>query len=78
MKKITSQTAALKNEKGRAFREFCTNMEKSESCKKKSLDEFMILPIQRITRYHLLLKRLKEFTDKNSTTFDKYVKLSIF
>ncbi|KAI9089641.1 hypothetical protein DFS34DRAFT_638982 [Phlyctochytrium arcticum] len=51
----------LKNRE--AFVDFLAKCESAKECNRYTFDHYMILPVQRIGRYHLLLGRLKTITD---------------
>ncbi|KAI8818743.1 uncharacterized protein EV422DRAFT_163320 [Fimicolochytrium jonesii] len=55
---------------------FTTMLERCESakeCNRYTFDHYMILPVQRIGRYHLLLGRLKKVTDEEDPVHQAYV-----
>ncbi|KAJ3137935.1 hypothetical protein HK101_003795, partial [Irineochytrium annulatum] len=66
IKKMLSRTDA----KGDMFRQFCRRIESDPACDRKNLDDFMMLPIQRITRYHLLLERLKRYMEQGTINYE--------
>ncbi|KAI9342739.1 hypothetical protein DFJ73DRAFT_842184 [Zopfochytrium polystomum] len=67
-KQIVSRMEAQQDARGEQFRAFCRRIEMDELCMRKNLDDFMMLPIQRITRYHLLLERLRKYCEPGSVT----------
>lgn len=67
---IMTNMASRQDEKGEQFRQFQRNIEKSALCERKTMDEFLMLPIQRITRYHLLLSSLKKACEPGSLTME--------
>ncbi|KAJ3103486.1 hypothetical protein HDU97_010069 [Phlyctochytrium planicorne] len=69
-KQIIQKMAARADAKGEQFRQFCRKIENDENCARKNLDDFMMLPIQRITRYWLLLERLKKYMEVGSVGYE--------
>ncbi|KAJ3112850.1 hypothetical protein HDU96_004111 [Phlyctochytrium bullatum] len=69
-KQILQKMSARTDAKGDQFRAFCRKIEKDEACDRKNLDDFMMLPIQRITRYWLLLERLKKYMEPGSVGYE--------
>ncbi|KAJ3216819.1 hypothetical protein HDU67_008905 [Dinochytrium kinnereticum] len=69
-KQILQKMTARTDAKGEQFRAFCRKIEKDDNCDRKNLDDFMMLPIQRITRYWLLLERLKKYMETGSVAYE--------
>ncbi|KAI9346798.1 Dbl homology domain-containing protein [Zopfochytrium polystomum] len=67
-KQIVSRTEQRQDVLGDQFRQFCRRIEADEASQRKNLDDFMMLPIQRITRYHLLLERLATACEGDKST----------
>lgn len=51
--------------KDRTFAEFLEKCRRNESCKNLDIFSFLLMPMQRITRYPLLLKQILHYTPKN-------------
>lgn len=64
---ITNYTEALivlkrEQRKQKAFKDFLSKQKMDPRAKQRELDQFLIMPVQRIPRYHLLLSDLKKHT----------------
>ncbi|KAJ3161104.1 Protein T2 [Geranomyces michiganensis] len=59
-----SKTTLDNLKKREAFRAMIQKCESAKECNRHSFDHYIILPVQRISRYHLLLSRLKQVTDE--------------
>ncbi|KAI8913144.1 Dbl homology domain-containing protein [Powellomyces hirtus] len=58
-----SKTTYDNLKKREAFKAMLYRCESAKECNRQSFDHYIILPVQRISRYHLLLSRLKQVTD---------------
>ncbi|KAJ3167385.1 Protein T2 [Geranomyces variabilis] len=59
-----SKTTLDNLKKREPFRTMIQKCESAKECNRHSFDHYIILPVQRISRYHLLLSRLKQVTDE--------------
>ncbi|KAJ3081458.1 Protein T2 [Quaeritorhiza haematococci] len=52
--------------KGEAFRKFFERVQRRKEFERKDIGHFMLLPIQRISKYWLILQRLQKYSDNNN------------
>ncbi|KAJ3030052.1 hypothetical protein HDV00_009117 [Rhizophlyctis rosea] len=55
---------------GEAFVEALKACQKHPESKRNDIEHYMILPVQRISRYWLLLQRLKKYTDESDPSYE--------
>ncbi|KAJ3296480.1 Protein T2 [Borealophlyctis nickersoniae] len=55
---------------GEAFREFLKRCQRKPECRRNDIHHYLILPIMRISRYWLLLQRLKKYTNQDDPSFE--------
>ena len=72
IKNYTESVRLLKREqrKNKVFKEFCQKQKMEPRAKQRELEQFLIMPVQRIPRYNLLLRELLKHTWKDHPDFD--------
>ncbi|KAJ1548595.1 LD03170p, partial [Cladochytrium tenue] len=69
-KQVIATMEAQQGPSGDAFRQFVYQLERVEAVNRMNIYDFMMLPIQRITRYWLLLERLRKYTEPGSLLYE--------
>ncbi|KAI9357917.1 hypothetical protein DFJ73DRAFT_173634 [Zopfochytrium polystomum] len=69
-KQVIATVESQQGPEGDAFRQFLRQLEREEIVTRKTIYDFMMLPIQRITRYWLLLERLRKYAEPHSLLYE--------
>ncbi|KAI9331446.1 hypothetical protein DFJ73DRAFT_73351 [Zopfochytrium polystomum] len=70
-RQVLAAMEAKSGPEGDRFRQFVKKLRKDEATEGKTIQEFMMLPIQHITRYGLLLVRLRSYSKEGSDQAEK-------